>query len=453
MSQQVDTTVRTEAVLPSRPAGLASAVLLGALWLGGAAIIAVLVVQRYRGALGATPLEHGNNVDFASFFRAARDVADGRSPYDGNALYTYFAPLALILSLAAHADPVTVLTCWTMLGLCALVAAAGLVVWALRDRLDAAWQVPVLFTVCAGVGLHVWPTVYEFFLGNDDIIVLLLVVVAAIAWSSARPVWFGSVVGVMCLIKIWPALLLAAVMQSGVTVRRRVLAAAAFGGMVVLGFVSNLIPAGFHEFTGFVGAIHRAESLRLVSNSVTGIPEVLFSSTGLAKPVVASVALRYLLTAVLIVWVVGLLVVSLGNQREQLLCVFNIGLFTVLVIPVSHMCYTILALPVVWFWLANFRVLLDPSHRHRWRLLVQAAVALSLVLWVLLQSKAWPGDGYPASTSSVRFTVVFAANLALYSASVLGGRLLLGGDRSGGSVSREVPDDQPTMPARTGTAG
>jgi Glycosyltransferase family 87 len=415
--------------------GPAQALVVGALWVGGVALIAVLIVQRYRGAIGSAPLVHGNNVDFNSFFQAARYIASGKSPYTGSDHYTYFAPLALILSLVTHSGPITVLKCWTVIDLFSLITAVVLVVWALRDRLDAPWQLPVLFSVCAGIALHIWPMAYELFLGNDDIIVLLLVVAAALAWRSERPAWFGIIVGSMCLIKVWPALLMIVVFQAGVSTRRRTISSAAFVGTVVLGLLSNLIPAGSREFTGFIGALKSTESLHLVSDSVSGIPKLLFSKSGLATPVLMSGGLRYLLTAGLGVWVLALLILTLRNRREAILTVFNVALFAVLVVPVSHMCYTILALPVVWYWLGNTRVLLSLTPRRGWTLGALIVLALTVGLWVLVQSKAWPGDGSPADLSSIRFTVVFVANLALYSVSVLAGRLFL----VDASTSKVVP--------------
>jgi hypothetical protein len=80
---------------------------------------------------------------------------------------------------------------------------------------------------------------------------------------------------------------------------------------------------------------------------------------------------------------------------------------------------------VVWFWLGNAQVLCDRTPRRGWPLAALVVLALTVVLWVLIQSRAWPGDGSPASVSSIRFTIVFVANLALYSVSVLAGRLLL----------------------------
>ncbi len=431
-------TERPEAVEPW--GGLRAVTMVAAaLWLGGAVVVALLLVQRYRGAIGAAPLHGGSNVDFRSFFQAARNVAGGGSPYDGSDVYTYFAPLSLVLAPFAHADAVSVLKAWTVLGLGAFTAALALVVWALRDRLGAPWQAPVVFTVGAVIGLHSWPLVYELFLGNDDLLVLLGVVVAALVWRADRPVWFGGVVGAICLIKVWPALLILAVLQAGTGARKRVMAVAALAGVVLLGFVSNLVPAGGREFTAFYRAIGDAKALPLVSDSVSGIPKLLFSRTGLAQPVVISGGLRFLLTGLLGVWVIGLVALALSRPRERLLCVFNTALFTVLIIPVSHMCYTVLALPVVWFWLANYRVVLERGRRRGAYLVLKLAVVVAVATWVLVQSKGWPGDGSPAGLSSLRFCVVFAANLGLYTASVLGGRFLLGGDSVTACAEAEAP--------------
>ncbi len=65
--------------------------------------------------------------------------------------------------------------------------------------------------------------------------------------------------------------------------------------------------------------------------------------------------LRYLLMVILGAWVVGMLVLSLRTRPEPMLCVLNTTLFAVLVVPVSHLAYSILALPVLWYWVDNSR--------------------------------------------------------------------------------------------------
>ena len=434
----------------SLSAATTTTVVTAALWVVAIAMVAVLIRQRYRDGIGADPFGPGSNVDLGAFLAAAHSVAEGGSPYTGSAHYIYFAPLSLVLSLASHVDRVDVLRVWTAAGIGAVVVAVGLLLRALRSRVGAPWQVPVLFALCCGIGLHIWPMTYEFFLGNDDAFVLLGVVVAGLVWSAHRPVWFGVVLGLVCLIKVWPVVLVLAVLQQGVDTRRRALAVSALVGTIVVGLATNLVPAGIGEFSSFLHAVFAAKSQHLVSDSVTGIPKLLFSRTGLAVPLVVSTGLRDLLTMVLLACVVGLLVVCLSTRGEPMLCVFNTTIFVVLVDPVSHMVYSILALPVVWFWLANYRVFLRPGIRSGPSLTVKVGVALTVLLWCAIQVKAWPGDGSPASLSSIRLVVIFAANLALFTASVVGGRTLMRPARADRFAHAGGADGPEAPPAETG---
>ena len=232
--------------------------------------------------------------------------------------------------------------------------------------------------------------------------------------------------GAACLIKVWPILVFLAVFQIGVTTRKRILAASGLAVTVVVGFATNLIPAGVGEFGSFFGVVFGSRSQTLESDSITGIPRILFSSSGLARPVIVSNDLRFLLTAVLGVWTVGLLLLCLRSGTDPMLCVFQTLVFAVLVIPVSHMCYSIFALPLLWYWIAHYRVFIESRRRDLWHGAMKVMLAASLLVWYVVQSKAWPEDGSPASISAVKFSYVFAVNLFLYSSSVLGGWMLLG---------------------------
>ena len=57
-----------------------SAVVTAALWVGGAVVVALLLVQRYRGAIGAAPLQGGSNIDFGSFLRGSPERGGRRQP-------------------------------------------------------------------------------------------------------------------------------------------------------------------------------------------------------------------------------------------------------------------------------------------------------------------------------------------------------------------------------------
>ena len=219
--------------------------------------------------------------------------------------------------------------------------------------------------------------------------------------------------------------------------------------VVLIGLATNLIPAGPSEFRTFFTRVFNAKSQALHSDSVGGIPRLLFSKSGLAKPLVVSSELRYLLMAILAGWVVALLVVSLRTRSDPMLCVVNTTLFVVLVIPVSHMAYSILALPILWYWIAAAPVLIEGWRRTGSYPAVEVLLAVVLVGWYLVQQHAWPTDGFPTNISAVRYSVVFAANLALFSASVLAGWFLrdqMAGAAGSGSPPRHAP--QPIRPCR-----
>ena len=395
------------------------------IWIGALALMVALLHQRYIAAVGTHPLQQGNQVDFRTFLRAGESVAAGGSPFTGAYHYVYFAPLALSMSPFTHVNPLSILKGWTVLELTAFMASVAVLTHALRSCFSHRWQVPAFFGICVFTGLHLWPMVYEFFLSNDDIVVLLFLILAAVLWQQDRPIWFGALVGAACLIKVWPILVFLAVFEIGVEARRRILAAAALGVTVVVGLATNLIPAGIREFGSFFGVVFDSRSQRVESDSITGIPRIFFSSSGLARPILVSNDARILLTAVLGIWTVGLLLLCLRSRTDPMLCVFQTLLFTVLVIPVSHMCYSILALPLLWYWIAHYRVFIETQPREPWHVAMKVVLAASLLVWYVIQSRAWPEDGYPASISAVKFSYVFAANLFLYSSSVFGGWILM----------------------------
>jgi len=73
------------------------------LWIAAAAVLAGLVVSRYRGAIGATPLAPGYNIDFRTFLDAGHTVARDGNPYPGGAYvylhrWPWFFPYSLTLA-------------------------------------------------------------------------------------------------------------------------------------------------------------------------------------------------------------------------------------------------------------------------------------------------------------------------------------------------------------------
>jgi hypothetical protein len=167
----------------------------------------------------------------------------------------------------------------------------------------------------------------------------------------------------------------------------------------------------------FVKSVVSARTQHLVSDSVWGAPSLLFSNTGLARPVFVSAPVQVVCTALLLIWVVGLLIIALRTSGDKVMCTWNVTFCIVLLLPVSHLAYTLYCLPVLWVWVS--RIL--GSERLTWQQLV---LPVLLLLWWVVQTKAWPDSGSSAAIGSIHYCVVFAANLVACTASVIGARFM-----------------------------
>jgi hypothetical protein len=144
---------------------------------------------------------------------------------------------------------------------------------------------------------------------------------------------------------------------------------------------------------------------------VWATPFQLFAHSGIARPLFVSSPLRYLLTLVLVALVVGLLVLALRWGDSSVLAFWNVFACVVLLVPVSHSDYTLYLLPLLWIWIARW--LRDPRLGG-----LASAVMASLGLWWLVSSYNWY-YGLPTE-SALRLSVVFFANLAAVTVSILG---------------------------------
>ncbi len=380
-----------------------------ALWGLAALVTLVLVHQRYRSAVSG-PI----GADFSVYLHAARQIAAGHSPYQDNPLFVYPPTVALVLAPFAHVDPVQVWRAWTLLELGAIVSAvAGLVVIE-RARLRA-WRQPVLFIIGSVTALHFWPLTIGLSLGQADAFVLAALMLSAVAASRARPGVRGAFIGVAGLLKTWPAAVGVSLLQRGNGQRRRALV-----GWVVALLVAPALALCFGGGSGllaFVKSVVAARNQHLVNDSVWGVPTLLFSRSGLAHPIVVSGSLEALLTAVLLVWVIGLLAIALRTPGDPVLCTWNVSACIVLLLPVSHLAYSLYFLPLLWLWGSR---LLGGGRVGAGGI----AVTGVLILWWIIQTRTWPDTGSPAGIGALHYCVVFAADLIACSASVLGARFV-----------------------------
>ena len=389
---------------PRRPGQIA---MLAALWSLALVVTAVLVHQRYRGAVAG-----GIGADFKIYLHAAQLLAAGHNPYRGDGAFVYSPTLALALAPFVHSAPLHVFRAWTILELASLLVGIGAFVAVEAPRLRA-WMRPILFIVCAVTVFHFWPLTLGLFLGQADAFVFAALMLSAWVASKEWPATRGMLIGISGLLKTWPAAIVVSLCQQGT--ERRFRAVAAFVVTILIGPVLAIVVGGGSGFVDFVSSVVSARSQHLVSDSAWGAPNLLFSNSGLAHSVTVSLPLQVLSTAVLVIWVVGLLVMALRTSGDKVMCTWNVTFCIVLLLPVSHLAYTLYCLPVLWLWTARILESRRPTGR-------QFLVLTVLFIWWVVQTKAWPDSGPSSAITAVRYCVVFGANLVACTASVIGAR-------------------------------
>ena len=100
------------------------------------------------------------------------------------------------------------------------------------------------------------------------------------------------------------------------------------------------------------------------------------------------------------------------------------------------MAYSVLVLPLLWLWGTRLLSTRDMDPRV-------ITVVVVLILWWLVQTHAWPGDGSPNTISSIQICIVFGANLAACTASVLGAQLELSESKTTHGLARIGSPSEP----------
>ncbi len=379
------------------------------LWMGAATLTVVMARHAYRVAVDG-PI----GSDFTIYVRGSRDVLAGRDLYRSG-LYVYSPMVALLLTPVAHLSLDTLWRPWTACSLATYVASAAVFVATVWHRLRS-WQRPAVFAFCVGTVLHFWPLTRELQLGQADGYVVLVLMLAAAAGQWRLPATSGALVGVAGLLKTWPGAIGVWFFRRGAVDRVRSLV-----GLVItllLAPVLALAVGGWSGLSGFVRTSISSRNQRLINDSVTGIPHILFTRSGMARPADVSPGLLILSTVVLSAWVLVLVVLALRSTGvDPLLTFWNLTLCLVMVIPLSHRIYELYVIGFLWVW----AVQLLTARRFTWREGVIGAVMLT---WWLVVGWAWPHSGSPPTISAWRFSAVFIADLLAATVSVVGARIL-----------------------------
>ncbi len=230
------------------------------------------------------------------------------------------------------------------------------------------------------------------------------------------------------LLKGWPVLLGVVLWPRRLEGRARALKS--FAMTVLLAPILIVAAGGLSGATDFFRSNADARNQHLVSASVWGAPKLLFSRSGFARPLFVSSGVRFAVTALLLAWVLALLVTAVRTPGDPSLCMWNVMLCLVLLLPISHLWYSLYALPLLWIWATRTLV-----RAPRWRTEEIVVTAVLLVWWLVQYRRRTNQDlGPQPDISSARFCVVFAANLIACTFSVLGARF------AEGRTSRLLPE-------------
>jgi len=384
-----------------------------ALWFVVFVGTAYLAIRRYDLFKGVIPKgTSGPGNDFWQFLHAARLIAAGHNPYDFSQLaqgngYVYSPLIALLLVPFAHAATVHIWHVWTVLSIAAVVLFAGLVTM-VEAPILIAWRRPVLFGFTVVTAFQFMPTTVELNSGQVDTFVLVLLAASVLVLERGWRVASGVLIGLSAVVKTWPGGAALSILRRGRAGRSRALVGLVMA--LVLAPVLALAIGGKSRFVDFVKMSIDARSQHLASLSVWGVPKLLFSHSGLARPILVLAPLQDIATLVLVLWVIGLLVLALRWSDSSVLCFWNVVACVVLLLPVSHLDYTMYLLPILWIWVARWLT----SLRFNDSVCVTAGL---LMLWWIATFDLSPV--YLSTVSSLRFSVTFFANLAAVTVSVL----------------------------------
>ncbi|HEV3268555.1 MAG TPA: glycosyltransferase family 87 protein [Acidimicrobiales bacterium] len=392
-----------------------SRALQGALW--ALAILGTLALgyERYHSNAWAVPGDfRSRGDDFWIFFHASHLVASGLNPYhfgfgshgDG---YVYSPLVALVLWPFLHLGISTVWHLWLIASIAALVAGVLLVMKA-EGPFERDWRRPVLFGIMIGSILRFMPTTVNFNNGNSDAFVLVFLAASVLASERGRSATSGALLAFGGIVKTWPWAIALIFFRRDFPRRWRTLIAFLLTSLIAP--ILALILGGTSELSSLIHVTLHASSQRLVSCSVWGAPQALFSKSGFAQPLFVSAPLRWITTVILAVWAISILVRCLRWSDSTRLSFWNIVGCVLLLLPVSHADYTLLIVPILWIWVARALAL------NTLRSPTTYVAGAMCVWWLALFPTAF--FNWLPSAWSVDVEIPFVANLLMVTVSILG---------------------------------
>lgn len=364
------------------------------MWIAVVLIGAYISVQRFQDAVGSDI-----GTDLRTFVAAAEHIREGRSPYTEFG-YVYSPLVAWVLLPFEDFDAaVGPWTAASILSLWGAVAAITATFW----RVLSWWQRPVLAGIAIVSALYSALLSLDLWLGQTDTFLPLVASLAVFFASRNRQIASGVSLAFGAIIKSWPVGLGLWMFRRGVQHRARLIGATLGTGVAFL--LIALIVHGPGIFGEWIDRTLVLSEQDLVAYSVWGAGRHLFTQSAALAPLfvapVVATAVSWLLAAA----VIALIVVALRRPGDDALSMFNIALAVVLLIPVCHLWYFVLALPLLWVWIAH-------AMKGTRRLESLIAVGVLAVWWVIV-FRLPPLDNQFGESTLQYIAVVFSSLLAL----------------------------------------
>lgn len=367
------------------------------LWLAVLTVGGYLVAQRFIAAVADGP-----GMDLSFWLEATEHARQGRDIYLAE-WYTYFPLVAWLLLPFPDAD--VAMRFWTGLMMASGIAAIAMVLLTHRQLLRS-WRMPLVAMVAFVTLFYSRVAEIELFLGQNQMLLLALLAAAALV-ARRWPVVSGIALGVVGLVKTWPALIGVWLLRRGARARWWSILGAVL--TVIGGAIAMLVVLG----PGSIGRlVERTIGLGEQPLDVYSVwyfarqfPSAEDATLPLSSAPVWAAAIAWSLAAAC----VGLIVLALFRPGTPSLALWNIAGLVVLLLPVSHPFYRLLALPLLWVWFAEL-------FRERHRLTAGWAVVVLTVWWFV----AFRAVGSSAETGGFeQFLVVALTTAAVMASTVL----------------------------------
>lgn len=335
-------------------------------------------LKRYTESLAWPPFDFEN-----IFLPAANRILSGGSPFElGGYVHSPVAALSIAALKTLGADPEEV---W--LALITLAAFLGCVAWTIAlTQGRAMWLRGSLLAVAFLTVFTSRALERQLWLGQYDTWILLGMGLALLCHLRGWRVAAGFLLGVGALLKLWPAIFLVVLLNRNFRTRGHVVGVAA----AALSAIALCLPFG--GFRGVFAMLSNAFALRdqgVIAYSGAGLGKALFMPGGQVAALLLSPALSTATAVAVTLAALALVVVTVWRAADPSWCLVVVMTLSLLIVPVSHISYQLLSLPLLWLVVATF--LGRPWHWSVWAPLL----ASSFWWWELHLQHPIQAPGYP----------------------------------------------------------